>query len=171
MGVDFVYQCCDCAGAVIGFCIDPSRVWVPVWDCDSKQGCGMRPLQLFWTWSGWTHIRQAAHEFGLRDVGCKPYATEQPNDKAPARYFSHPTLLIELCGAVILSGAGGLLLKLGDYNWQPTDLIAHLHANKRGELLNLNRRSTNPQTFPKGPRTEIIGFQGLNTINIVVFGP
>ena len=69
------------------------------------------------------HSAQAAHEFGLRDVGCKPYATEQPNDKTPARYFSHPTLLIELYGAVILSGAAVLLLKLGDYNRQPTDLI------------------------------------------------
>ena len=24
---------------------------------------------------------------------------------------------------------------------------------------------------PKGPRTQIIGFQGLNAINIIVFGP
>ena len=24
---------------------------------------------------------------------------------------------------------------------------------------------------PKGPRTQIIGFQGPNTINVIVFGP
>ena len=30
---------------------------------------------------------------------------------------------------------------------------------------------TNAICFPKGPRTQIVVFEGPNTINIIVFGP